>query len=53
MGHEVRSRDSARKSGNTDKCSYSTNGAPNQAQVIHIGVTGDGEYDGNIQIGIK
>ena len=53
MGHEVRSRDSARKSGKTDKCSFSTKGAPNQAQVMHIEVTGDGEYDGNIQIGIK
>ena len=53
MGHEVRSRDSARKSGNTDKCSYSTNVAPNNAQVMHTGVAGDGEYDGNIQIGIK
>ena len=53
MGHEVRGRDSARNSGNTDKCSYSTNGAPNQAQVMHIEVTGDGEYDGDIQIGIK
>ena len=53
MGHEVRSRDSVRNSGNTDKCSYSTNGAPNHAQVMQIGVTGDVEYDGNIQIGIK
>ena len=53
MGHEVRSRDSARKSGNTDKCSYSTNGAPNHVQVMRIGVTGDGEYDDNIQIGMK
>ena len=53
MGHEVRSRDSARKSGNTDKCSYSTNGAPNHVQVMHIGVAGDGECDGNIHIGMK
>ena len=53
VGHEVCSRDSARKSGNTDKCSYSINGAPNHAQVMQIGVTGDVEYDGNIQIGIN
>ena len=53
MGHEVRSRDSAWKLGNTDKCSYSTKGAPNQTKVLHIEVTGDGEYDGNTQIVIK
>ena len=53
MGHEVRSRDSARKSGNTDKCSYSANSAPNHVQVMYLGVAGDGEYDGNIQNGMK
>ena len=53
MGREVGSRDSARNSGNTDKCSFLVYGAPNHVQVMHLGVTGDGEYDGNIQIGIK
>ena len=53
MGHEVRSRDSGRKSGNTGKSSYSTNGAPIHAQVMLIGVTGDGEYGGSIQFGMK
>ena len=53
MGYEVRSRDSARNSGNTDKSSFLVNGAPNHAQVMLLGVTGDGEYDGNIQIEIK